>query len=90
MLECPLYTSIGNKFQKPFENVVLGSLKSFFQLLDHEVEIRVEAPITNHIKRFSTKFGEIQSSANFFPCRKIKIKRISKFSITLFLELKLL
>ena len=32
MLECPLYNSIRDKFPSLFENVVPGSLKSFFQL----------------------------------------------------------
>ena len=38
MLECPLYEPIRDKFTSLFENVVLGSLKSFFQL-DHQVDI---------------------------------------------------
>ena len=38
VLECPLYNSIRYKFQALFEKLVLGSLKSFFQL-DHQVDI---------------------------------------------------
>jgi hypothetical protein len=38
MLECPLYEPIKDKFTSLFENVVLGSLKPFFQL-DHQVDI---------------------------------------------------
>ena len=38
VLECPLYDSIRGKFQSLFDNVVLGSLKPFFQL-DHQVDI---------------------------------------------------
>ena len=38
MLECPLYKPYKDKFSSLFENVVLGSLKSFFQL-DHQVGI---------------------------------------------------
>jgi hypothetical protein len=39
VLECLLYTSIGDKyFPSLFENVVLGSLGSFVQL-DREVDI---------------------------------------------------
>ena len=38
MLECPLYKPIRDKFPSLFENVVLGSLKYFFQL-DHQVDI---------------------------------------------------
>ena len=38
MLECPLYNLIRDKFPSLFENVILGSLKSFFQL-DHQVDI---------------------------------------------------
>ena len=30
VLECPLYNPIRDKFSSLFENVVLGSLKSFF------------------------------------------------------------
>ena len=37
-LECPMYNPIWDKFSSLFENVVLGSLKSFFQL-DHQVDI---------------------------------------------------
>ena len=38
VLECALYNPIRDKFPSLFENVVLGSLWSFFQL-DHEVGI---------------------------------------------------
>ena len=38
MLECPLYNPIRDKFPSIFENVVLGSLQSFFQL-DQRVNI---------------------------------------------------
>ena len=38
MLECPLYKPIKDKFPSLFENVILRSLKSFFQL-DHHVDI---------------------------------------------------
>ena len=38
MLECPLYKPYKDKFSSLFENLVLGSLKSFFQL-DHQVGI---------------------------------------------------
>ena len=38
MLECLLYNSICDNFQPLFSNVVLGSLKSFFQW-DHQVDI---------------------------------------------------
>ena len=40
MLECPLCNSIRDKFQSLFEKVVIGCLKSFFQL-DHQVEINL-------------------------------------------------
>ena len=33
--ECPLYNFIKDKFQSLFEKEILGSLKSFFQLIDH-------------------------------------------------------
>ena len=32
MLECPLYNPIRDKFSLLFQNVVLGSLESFFKL----------------------------------------------------------
>ena len=38
MLECPLYHSINDKLQSLFEDVILKSLESFFQL-DHPVDI---------------------------------------------------
>ena len=38
MLEYPLYKSIRDKFPSLFENVLLGSIESFFQL-DHLVDI---------------------------------------------------
>jgi hypothetical protein len=38
VLGCPLYNPIRDKFPSLFENVVLGSLKSFFEL-DHQVDI---------------------------------------------------
>ena len=38
MLECSLYNSMEDTFQLRFENAVLGSLKSFFQL-DYQVDI---------------------------------------------------
>ena len=50
MLECTLYNSFKDKFQLLFENVVLKSLKFFFQL-DHQVVIRLyvrEAPALCH------------------------------------------
>ena len=52
VLECPLYNSIRDKFQSLFENVVLGSLKSFFQL-DHQVDISLylmEATALRHCR----------------------------------------
>ena len=38
VLECAQYSPTKDKFQSLFENVILGSLKSFFQL-DHQVNI---------------------------------------------------
>ena len=38
MLECPIYNFVRDKFQSLFENLILGSLQSFFQL-DHQVDI---------------------------------------------------
>ena len=38
MLECPLYNPSRDEFPSIFKNVVLGILKSFFQL-DHQVGI---------------------------------------------------
>ena len=38
VMECPIYNPIRHKFPSLFENVVLGSLKSFFQL-DYQVDI---------------------------------------------------
>ena len=38
VLECPLYDPIRDKFPSLVENVVLGSLKSFFQM-DHQDDI---------------------------------------------------
>ena len=38
MLECPLYKPIRDKLPSIYENVVLWSLESFFQL-DHQVDI---------------------------------------------------
>jgi hypothetical protein len=32
VLKCPLYNLIRNKFSSSLENVILGNLKSFFQL----------------------------------------------------------
>ena len=55
VLECPLYNSIRDKFQSLFENVVLGSLKSFFQL-DHQVDISLyltEATALRHSRELA-------------------------------------
>ena len=38
VLECPLYKPSRAKYPSRYENVVLGSLKSFFQL-DHQVDL---------------------------------------------------
>ena len=38
VLECPLYDSIRDRFLSLFENAVLGSVESFYQL-DHRVDI---------------------------------------------------
>ena len=48
---------------------------------------RVDTPITEHLKRFCAKFGEVYGGA---PWRKIEIGRTANFSVILFLELKLL
>ena len=50
MLECSLYNPIKDKFPSLIENVVLGSLKSFFQL-DQQVDINhylIEATVLRH------------------------------------------
>ena len=41
--ECPLYKTVRDKYPSLFENVVLGSLESFFQL-DHQVDINLYIP----------------------------------------------
>ena len=38
LCECPLYTSIIDKFQPLFEKVISGCLESFFEV-DHQVDI---------------------------------------------------
>ena len=40
VLECPLYNPIKDKFPSLFENVIIRSLKSFFQS-DHQVDIHL-------------------------------------------------
>ena len=55
MLEYCLYNPIEDKFPPLFEKVVLGSLKSFFQL-DHQVDASLylmEATHTPPLWRFS-------------------------------------
>jgi len=55
MLECPLYNSIRDKFALLFENVVLGSLESFFQL-DQKVDISLyltEATALRHSRKLA-------------------------------------
>jgi hypothetical protein len=52
---CSLYYSIRNKFQSFFENVVLGRLKTFFQL-DHWVDVSLyftEATALCHSREFN-------------------------------------
>jgi len=56
VLECPLYSSIRDKFQSLFENIVLGSIKSFFQL-DHQVDISLyltEATALRHSRELAS------------------------------------
>ena len=56
MLECLLYKSIKNKFPSLFENVVLGSLKAFFQL-DRQVDISLyltEATTLHHSRELAS------------------------------------
>ena len=53
MLECPIYIPITHKFPSLSENVVLGSLKSFFQS-DQQVNISLylkEASTLRHSKK---------------------------------------
>ena len=38
MLECLVYNPLRDKYLSLFENIILGSLKSFFQL-NHQVDI---------------------------------------------------
>jgi hypothetical protein len=49
MLECPLYNFISNKFPSILENVILGSLKSFFQL-DLQVNISLYLTVANSLR----------------------------------------
>ena len=37
MLGCPFYNFIRDRFPPPFYNIVIGSLKSFFQL-DYQID----------------------------------------------------
>jgi hypothetical protein len=56
MLESPLYNPIRDKFPSPFENVVSGSLESFFQL-DHQVDINLyltEATALCHSRKLAS------------------------------------
>jgi len=52
VLECPLYKPIRDKFPILFENVVLGSLESFFQL-DHQVDISLYLMEATALKCFA-------------------------------------
>ena len=51
VLECPLYFFIRDKFQSLFEKVVLGSLKSSFQL-DQQVDINLFLKKATALRRF--------------------------------------
>ena len=53
MLDCPLYYPIRDKFSTPFEDVVLCSLKSFFQL-NHQVDINFKFAISRSLLHFAT------------------------------------
>ena len=56
LLECPLYKPIRNKCPSLFEDVGLGSLKSFFQL-DHQVDINLyltKATALHHSKELAS------------------------------------
>ena len=55
MLKCPLYTSIRIRFPSLFQNVVLGSLKSFVQL-KHQLDLScklMDAIALHHSREFS-------------------------------------
>ena len=66
MLECPLYNSIRDKFQSLVEKVVLGSLKSFFQL-DHEVAINLYLTEVTTLYHFRELGGLTPSRCTFSP-----------------------
>ena len=53
MLDCPLYYPIRDKFSTLFEDVVLCSLKSFFQL-NHQVDINFKFAISRSLLHFAT------------------------------------
>ena len=56
MLECPLYNPVRDKFPSLFENVVLGKLKSFFQL-DQQINISLylmEATTLRHSRELTS------------------------------------
>jgi hypothetical protein len=71
VLECPLYNPITCKFSSLFENVVLGTLKSLFQL-DHRVDVSlylkkaIATPPLRAISRFETIIPYFQSSLAFW------------------------
>ena len=56
VLKCPLYKSIGDKYQITIWEAILGSLRSFFQL-DHQFEISLyltEATTLHHARELAT------------------------------------
>ena len=75
VLECPLYNSIRDEFPSLFENVVLGSLKSFFHLI-HQVDIGLyltEASALHHSRELAgLKPTRCTSQSHGFPDFKNK------------------
>jgi hypothetical protein len=54
-----------------------------------EVALRVEAPITNHLRDFAPNL-EKYKAVHIFPFRKIELRRTVNFSVIVLLKLNML
>jgi hypothetical protein len=66
MLECPLDKPIRDKFPLLFQNVALGSLKSFFQL-DHQMDFSLYLKEDTTLCHFKQLDGLKRSLRTFIP-----------------------
>ena len=67
VLRYPLYNPIRDKFHSLFENVILGSLKSFFQL-NHQVDISLYLTEATSLCHSRDLVGLTTSRCTLSPC----------------------